>query len=131
MRVLRPGGHLIVFTVFASDRLEPKEAELLFGGNLALVRVNLDETHVEHVFDRAGLAVTVTDVVGTESRYGEERKHPPHAISSDLRGSAASDQIIEQAGEGHLPARRIESSLARLPVPRQALPTLYVLRKSA
>lgn len=30
-RVLRPGGSLIVFTVFRTNLLEPKEAELLIG----------------------------------------------------------------------------------------------------
>ena len=133
VRVLRPGGHLIVFTVFASDRLEPKEAELLFGGNLALVRVNLDETHVEHVFDRAGLAVTVKDVVGTEWReYAEERTHP---ASRDLlrlaRLRRQRDQIIEQAGEDIY--RHVESNLHWLVYQflGKLVPTLYVLRKSA
>jgi hypothetical protein len=124
---------LIVFTVFATDRMEPNELELLFGGNLALVRVNLDETHVEHVFDRAGLAVTVKDVVGTEWReYAEERTHP---ASRDLlrlaRLRRQRDQIIEQAGEDIY--RHVESNLHWLVYQflGKLVPTLYVLRESA
>jgi SAM-dependent methyltransferase len=133
VRVLRPGGHLIVFTVFASDRLKPKEAELLVEGNLALVRANLDEAHVECIFDRARLVVAAKDVVGTEWReYAEERTH---AASRDLlrlaRLRRQRDQIIEQAGEDIY--RHIESNLHWLAYQflGKLVPTIYVLRKPA
>jgi ubiquinone/menaquinone biosynthesis C-methylase UbiE len=54
VRVLRPGGHFIACTVFATDRLEPKEAELL-AQSLANVADNLIEANVEASFQRSGL----------------------------------------------------------------------------
>jgi hypothetical protein len=64
-RVLRPGGSLTVFTVFTTDRLEPKEAELLIGQN-PLVADNLVTENVEAAFGKAGLELVVKDEIGTE-----------------------------------------------------------------
>jgi SAM-dependent methyltransferase len=131
-RVLRPGGHLIVFTVFATDRLEPKEAALL-AQSLAVVPTNLVEAKVEAAFSRAGLDVARKDVIGTEWReYAEERTRP---VSRDLlrlaRLRRQRDRIVEDAGEeiyGH-----IESSLhwGVYQFLGKLLPMIYVLRKPA
>jgi len=131
-RVLRPGGHLIVYTVFATDRLEPKEADLLFGQSLAIVPANLVEENVEAAFRRARLGVVVKDVVGTEWReYAEERTRP---VSRDVlrlaRLRRQRHRIVEHAGEeiyGH-----IESNLHWLVYQflGKLLPTIYVLRKT-
>jgi SAM-dependent methyltransferase len=131
-RVLRPGGHVVVFTVFATDRLEPKEAALL-AQNLAVVPTNLDEDMVEGAFGRAGLAVARKDAIGTEWReYAEERTRP---ASQDLlrlaRLRRRRDRIVQDAGEeiyGH-----IESNLHWLVYQflGKLLPTVYVLRKAA
>lgn len=132
VRVLRPGGHLLVFTVFAADRLEPNETALLITQNLALVPANLAEENVERAFRQAGLAVAVKDVLGTEWReYAEERTQP---VSRDLlrlaRLRRQRDQIVEQAGEEIY--RHIESTchwglyqfLGKL------VPTIYLLRRT-
>jgi SAM-dependent methyltransferase len=131
-RVLRPGGHSVVYTVFATERLEPKEAALL-AQSLAVVPANLVEENVEAAFSRAGLVVVLEDVVGTEWReYAEERTQP---VSRDLlrlaRLRRQRDRIIEEAGEeiyGH-----IESTLHWLVYCflGKLLPTIYVLRKPA
>jgi SAM-dependent methyltransferase len=131
-RVLRPGGHVVVFTVFATDRLEPAEAGLL-AQNLAVVPANLDEDMVEGAFGRAGLAVALKEAIGTEWReYAEERTRP---ASQDLlrlaRLRRRRDLIIQDAGEeiyGH-----IESNLHWLVYQflGKLLPTVYVLRKAA
>lgn len=129
-RVLRPGGHLLVFTVFATDRLEPREAALI-GQNLTLVPENLDQGNVEGAFKRAGLAVEVTDVLGTEWReYSEERTQP---VSRDLlrlaRLRRQRDRIIKQAGEEIY--RHIEStcSWGVYQFLGKLVPMIYVLRK--
>jgi len=131
-RVLRPGGHLVVFTVFATERLEPKEAALLLGQSLSLVPANLVEANVEAVFTRAGLTVVLEDAIGTEWReHGEERTQP---VSRDLlrlaRLRRQRDRIVEDAGEeiyGH-----VESNLHWLVYQflGKLLPTIYVLRKT-
>jgi SAM-dependent methyltransferase len=129
-RVLQPGGHLIVFTVFATDRLEPKEAALL-AQSLAVVPANLVEAKVDAAFSRAGLAVARKEVIGTEWReHAEERTR---RVSRDLlrlaRLRRQRDRIIEDAGEeiyGH-----IESTLHWLVYQflGKLLPTIYVLRR--
>jgi len=132
VRVLRPGGHVIVFSVFATDRLEPNEAALLLGQSLAVVPANLVEEHVEAVFSRAGLAVALKDVIATEWReYAEERTQP---VSRDLlrlaRLHRQRDRMIEQAGEEIY--RHIESSLHWLVYQflGKLVPTIYVLKKA-
>ncbi len=131
-RVLRPGGHVIVYTVFATDRLEPKEAASLFGQSLALVPANLVEENVEAAFSRAGLAIDLKDVIGTEWReHAEERTQP---VSRDLlrlaRLRRRRDAIVEQAGEDIY--AHVESNLHWLVyvLLGKLLPTVYVLRKS-
>lgn len=129
-RVLQPGGHMIVFTVFATDRLEPKEAALL-AQNLAVVPANLVEEKVEAAFSRAGLAVARKEAIGTEWReHAEERTRP---ASRDLlrlaRLRRRRDRIVQDAGEeiyGH-----IESNLHWLVYQflGKLRPTIYVLRK--
>ena len=129
-RVLQPGGHSVVFTVFATDRLEPKEAALL-AQNLAVVPANLVEGKVEAAFSRAGLAVARKEPIGTEWReYAEERTRP---VSRDLlrlaRLRRQRDRIIQDAGQeiyGH-----IESNLHWLVYQflGKLLPTIYVLRR--
>jgi ubiquinone/menaquinone biosynthesis C-methylase UbiE len=131
-RVLRPGGHLIVFTVFATDLLEPQEAAMLLGQNLALVPENLVKANVEAAFSGAGLVVVVEDEIGTDWReYAEERTQP---VSRDLlrlaRLRRQRDRIVEEAGEaiyGHIESNLhwgVYQFLGKL------LPTLYVLRKT-
>jgi SAM-dependent methyltransferase len=129
-RVLRPGGHAVVFTVFATDRLEPGEAALL-AQNLAVVPANLDEDMVEGAFGRAGLAVALKEAIGTEWReYAEERTRP---ASQDLlrlaRLRRRHDRIVQDSGEEIY--RHIESNLHWLVYQflGKLLPTIYVLRK--
>ena len=130
-RVLRPGGHLLVYTVFATDRLEPKEAELL-GQSLANVADNLVEANVEAAFQQSGLEVILKDEIGTEWReYAEERSHPAsQALLRLARLRRQRDRIVEQAGEdiyGHIEANLhwlVYQFLGKL------LPTIYVLQKS-
>jgi SAM-dependent methyltransferase len=106
-RVLRPGGHAIFFTVFATERLEPREAALLLGQSLALVPASLVEENVEAAFRRAGLRIVHKDAIGTEWReHAEERTQP---VSRDLlqlaRLRRRRDLIVRDAGEeiyGHI-----------------------------
>jgi SAM-dependent methyltransferase len=132
-RVLRPGGHLLVFTVFATDWLAPQETARLLEQNLALVPENLVQENVEAAFRRAGLAVDLHDVIGTDWReYAEQRTQP---VSRDLMRLARlrrqRDRIIELAGEeiyGHIESNlqwSVYQFLGKL------LPTVYVLSKSS
>jgi len=76
VRVLKPAGRMLVYTVFATDLLEPKE-EAMLNRLLGNVAENLVEGNVEAAFESAGFTVERKNVVGTEWReYAEERTHP-------------------------------------------------------
>ncbi len=132
-RVLRPDGQVIVFTVVATDRLEPREAELLLGQNLTIVSSNLDEENLLGAFARAGLAVELRDAIGTEWReHAEERTHP---VSRDLlrlaRLRRQRDRVVAEAGEEIY--RHLESNLhwSVYQFLGKLLPVVYVLRRAA
>lgn len=130
-RVLRPGGHLIVYTVLATDRLEPKEAEMLLGQSLAIVPENLDGENVERAFRRAGLEVVKKDEIGTEWReHAEERSQPAsQALLRLARLRRQRERIIEEAGEDIY--AHIESNLHWLVYQflGKLMPTIFVLEK--
>lgn len=131
VRVLRPGGHLIVFTVLATDRLEPKEAQMLLGQSLAVVPGNLVAQNVEDAFRTGGLAIVVKDEIGTEWReYAEEQSHPAsQALLRLARLRRQRDRFVEQAGKdiyGHIEANLHWLTYQFL---GKLVPMIYVLRK--
>jgi ubiquinone/menaquinone biosynthesis C-methylase UbiE len=72
-RVLKPGGAALIYTVFATRRLEPREAEAI-NRPLGNMRRNLDRATVEAAFGQTGFRVESADEIGTEFReYEEER----------------------------------------------------------
>lgn len=72
-RVLKPDGAAIIYTVFATSRLEPREAAAI-NGPLGGVARNLDGAAVEAVFEHAGLRIEKVEEIRTEFReYEEER----------------------------------------------------------
>jgi SAM-dependent methyltransferase len=73
-RVLKPGGHMLVYTTFATDRLTIEDAELL-NRHLGNIPANLVEENVEAAFERAGFVTERKDPIGTEWReYLEEER---------------------------------------------------------
>lgn len=129
-RVLRVGGHMLVYTVFATDRLEPGEAALL-DQSLVNVRANLVERNVERAFGSAGLAIVRKDVIGTEWReHDEERTQPAsRALLRLARLRRQREDVVERAGQeiyDHVEANLhwlVYQFLGKLQ------PTMYVLRK--
>ncbi|MGN6798475.1 MAG: class I SAM-dependent methyltransferase [Gaiellaceae bacterium] len=75
-RVLKPTGAAVVYTVFASSRLEPREA-IALNQPVGNVLQNLDRAWVEEAFDRASFRVERVEEIGTQFReYDEERTQP-------------------------------------------------------
>ena len=71
-RVLKPGGAVLVFAVFATPLLEPREAERLFAGT-AVVASSADSQNFERAAVGAGLTVERRDVLHGEWReFSEE-----------------------------------------------------------
>jgi ubiquinone/menaquinone biosynthesis C-methylase UbiE len=71
-RVLKPGGAVLVFAVFATPLLEPREAERLFTGT-AVVPSSADPQNFERAAVEAGLAIERREVLHGEWReFSEE-----------------------------------------------------------
>ncbi len=130
-RVLRVDGEVIVFTVVATDRLEPADAAML-AQNLTVVPENLVEARIEALFAQAGLTIVAKDEIGTEWReYAEERTKP---VSRDLlrlaRLRRGQDEIRQRAGQdiyAHIEANLHWSVFQFL---GKLLPVVYQLRKT-
>jgi ubiquinone/menaquinone biosynthesis C-methylase UbiE len=75
-RVLTTGGAAVVYTVFATPRMEPREASAIYSG-VGNVPQNLDRATVEDAFSDAGFEVERLEEIRTEFReYDEERTRP-------------------------------------------------------
>ncbi len=72
-RVLRAGGHMLIYHNFATDRLEPREAERQWaiGG---VVPANQDSQHVEAAFAGAGFQIVQCIELASEfGQFAEEK----------------------------------------------------------
>ncbi|MEX0786969.1 MAG: methyltransferase domain-containing protein [Dehalococcoidia bacterium] len=71
-RVLRIGGYMLIYLNFATDRLEPREAEWQWADGVC-VPANTDPQHVEAAFARAGFDIDQCIELGSEfGEYAEE-----------------------------------------------------------
>jgi ubiquinone/menaquinone biosynthesis C-methylase UbiE len=66
-RVLRPGGRMLVYQTFATDLLEPREAERLFSA-VAIVPDNMSSARFEERAREAGFAIVSVDEIDSEWR---------------------------------------------------------------
>jgi len=98
-RVLEPGGAMIVHQVFATDLMEPREAEYLWA-EAASVAERMSVANFESATARAGFAIEGLDLVGSEwyEANQESGTSPNYALQiSRLRRNK--DEYIEQIGE--------------------------------
>jgi ubiquinone/menaquinone biosynthesis C-methylase UbiE len=73
-RVLKPGGAMIVYTIFATDLLEPKEAAWLYE-ILDIVPENMSPVYFKEALDTAGLRIGSREEIGSEwLEYTEEQE---------------------------------------------------------
>ncbi len=85
-RVLKPGRPVLVFAVFATPLLEPREAERLWAGT-AVVPSSSDPTNFERAATQAGFRIERRDVL-----HGEWREH-----SEELGEKKTSGQLLRVA----------------------------------
>jgi SAM-dependent methyltransferase len=76
-RVLKPGGHALVYQMFATELLEPAEAAWLLP-TMGCFRDSMDPAHVESAITGAGLSIHRRIVLGTEwGEYDQEHAGKP------------------------------------------------------
>lgn len=72
-RVLAPGGRILIYQMFSTDKLEPGEAAWLLP-TMGCVEANMRPEYAEAAMQNAGLRIEERIVLGTEwGEYGEER----------------------------------------------------------
>lgn len=76
-RALRPGGRVLVYQMFATDLLEPREAERLLAV-MGCVPANMEPENTEAAIVAAGLRIERCVVLGTEwGEYDQEHTGKP------------------------------------------------------
>ena len=118
-RVLRPAGHLIVYTNLLDGPIDAAETASIHEP-LGNVVANLVESDLEDTFADAGFTIKIKHVIGTEWReYLEERDQ---VVSGELlrlaRLRRSRDRVVDRYGEEALSDRRGKPSVGSPPVPR-------------
>src|SRR3954451_2799050 len=128
-RVLKPGGSAVIYTVFATPRLEPREAAAV-NQPLGTVPQNLERAWVEEAFRHAGFRVEQIEEIGTEFReYDEERTQP---VSESLlrlaRLRRRREEGNQQFGRGKYNLLEAPLHWPASPLMEKVEPVAYILR---
>jgi hypothetical protein len=76
-RVLRTGGHMLIYQMFATDLLEPKEAQRLWG-EMLVVHMNGHPRSIEAAWERAGFVQQeCVDLRSEPGEWSQERDGGP------------------------------------------------------
>ena len=130
-RVLRPGGGMVLYAVFTTDRLEPADRALVVEG-LANSAASMHQPTVEAAIAAAGFDIARRDRIGSE--WSEYRLvHEPGYLTQDLLEVArlTRDRDRLEAALGPVWYRRtLAFDLWRLQIVLgRLLPVLYALVK--
>jgi SAM-dependent methyltransferase len=130
-RVLRPGGGMVLYAVFATDRLEPGDRALLVEG-LGNSAASMHQPTVEAAVAAAGFDVVRCERIGSEwSEYRLE--HDPGYLTKDLLEVARLTRERERMEAALGPVwygRALAFDLWRLQIVLgRLLPVLYALVK--
>lgn len=108
-RVLKPRGHMLIFTTYATGRMEPKEAAHIYGA-LGIVPENTSPSYVEGCFAEAGLQVLTNQTIGSElMQYYEERDgRCTRELMRLARMIQAKERVLAELGEANY---RVTSAL--------------------
>lgn len=129
-RVLRAGGGMLVYQTFATDLMEPKEADRLYR-SAAIVPENMDDRRFETLAREHGFAIEAKEVIDSEWRERWAEEGSREALDDLLRVARIRRNqaaLVNRFGE-----ERVEAALGgRLWGIYQFLgklrPTVYLLR---
>jgi SAM-dependent methyltransferase len=132
-RVLRPGGGVVLYAVFATDRLEPGDRTLLVEG-LGNVAASMHQPTVEAAIAAAEFDIVRCECIGSE--WSEHRlEHDPGYLTRDLLEVARLTRDRERMEASLGPVwyqRALAFDLWRLQIVLGRLvPVLYALVKPA
>ncbi len=128
-RVLRPGGHALVFQMFATPWLEPNEAARLWPP-IAAVPTSTDVAHFETAIARAGLVVVRSDELRSEWREWVE-ENDGHKASTQLLHAARlirdRERFVELVGDNDYEAELANCLWGVYQMIGKLSPRIYVL----
>jgi SAM-dependent methyltransferase len=76
LRVLRPGGRVLIYNMFHGEHIEPREAQRQWTDGV--IPANQDYTNVEAAMLRSGLQIEACTVLGSEGgEYSQEQTGEP------------------------------------------------------
>ncbi len=129
-RVLSPEGHLLLYTVFSTELLEPREAQRIHVpmGN---VPANYDRNRVERLIAEAGLTVERQEEIGTQWReYEEERSQPASdALLRLARLRHRKAEIVQEFGQEEFNIEEASLHWLIYIFLGKLMPVMYVLRR--
>lgn len=129
-RVLKREGAMLVYTNFATELFEPREAAMIHEP-LGNVPANLDEEFMETAFERAGLVVERKDVIGTEWRERDEEEGRPTSQNllrlARLRRRRA--EVVAEYGQEAYDVAQASLQWMTYQLLGKLKPTMYVLRR--
>jgi len=98
-RVLRSGGHVLIYQMFGTDRLEPREAEWQWA-TARVVPANVNPKHIEAAFVAAGFEIDECIELGSEGgeRAEEETGQGGRRLIHAARLLRAPERYIAQFG---------------------------------
>ena len=119
---------MLVYTVLATELLEPRETAALCGP-LAIVEANLREDVVEAAMRGAGLTIARKDVVGTQWREHEEERTQPvsQALLQLARLRRRREEIVERYGGEEFEIAQASLHWLAYLLLGKLRPTVYVL----
>jgi ubiquinone/menaquinone biosynthesis C-methylase UbiE len=130
-RVLSPGGRMLVYQTFATELLEPREAERLYAA-VAIVPENMSRSRFETTARDAGFAIASVDEIASEWREHwletGDRKTVDHLLrAARLRRREA--EVVERYGRASYEAALAGSIWGVYQLLGKLCPTVYVLAR--
>lgn len=130
-RVLEPGGRMLIYSTFATDLLEPNEAQRLFQP-LAISPVSMSAAAVEAAYEQAGFRTLVRDEIGSEWREWWEESGK-HTTAKQLLKIAHlrrdRDRLIAELGERSYAVELADCHWGVYQMLGKLCPTMIVLEK--
>jgi SAM-dependent methyltransferase len=129
---LAPGGHMLVYQSFATELMEPREAQRLYAA-FAIIPANMDPAYFETCAVDAGFTIVERDVIGSEWRELWEIEGGSQAASQRLLRAARLLRGAESVRKA-LGATAYEFALADqlwgvYQMIGKLCPTAYILRR--
>jgi SAM-dependent methyltransferase len=131
--VLPHGGHMVVYQTFATELLEPSEAQRLYASS-AIVAENMDPAYFEACVLAAGFTIVERDVIGSEWREMWEGEGGSRNTSAKLLRAArllrGGELVRQLLGEKAYAVAVADQLWGVYQMIGKLCPTAYVLRRA-